>query len=585
MGRFKSFIASIWHFIKLKPIVAVIPAISLGTAAAIAVTVLAVNHFKNSEGSGYYFPSMSSYVSSAPDTLNQTSDIQEVSSVVSVAASVIQPIKKKVAYKGKDINVAAVEVAKPDSVEDSENGSYVKETPEQGAPVTPVIPTTFFGGSKASTERYTYGIDVSSHNKAIDWAAVKASNVKFAMIRCGYRGYLTGKIVMDSSFEYNIENAYKNGISVGVYFYSTATNELEAMEEAAYVVELVKAKAQIGIKLSYPIAYDFEEFYNTDDRSRAKFLSKSQISSDASAFLEYIKSSGYNPMFYAGKNPMKNNFESYLASKYNFWLANYANATEYAGKFFMWQFTSSGSINGIAGRVDFNVQGFRNNDNLPRFSICQKSGVAGYKSPTLSSEQVLTLTANEIYPYRNTYTDEFKEIKVGKVYCYVQTADLFAPFETTKQKYKTNTAEQTYKYPIADNSYKTGNLIPAGTELEVRGVWGNSWIEVKYGGNVCYVMVNNLANIGDVSPADTPNNTNSSSSSSADDTTSKDSSTDSSLNSNSSDSFTSGNASDDSLPSASSEDDISEDTETKNSSSDSLTSEQLNASLNESKSS
>ena len=316
--------------------------------------------------------------------------------------------------------------------------------------------------------------------------------MQFAMIRCGYRGYLTGKIVMDAGFEYNIENAHKNGIPVGIYFYSTAVNETEAMEEAAYVIEIVKEKAKKGIKLSYPIAYDFEEFYNTDNRSRAKALSKSQISSDAAAFLDFIKSSGYAPMFYAGKNPMKDNFEPYLASKYNFWLANYANATEYEGKFYMWQFTSSGQVSGIEGRVDMNVCGFENGDNLLRFSTCNRQGAPAYSRPYASSDVITELTENEIYFYRNTYNSNFKELKIGDKYCYVAASDLTSPFKSTNLTYKTANKETVYRYPVADDTYKTEESVPEETKLNVRGVWEDKWVEIKYGGKVCYIKAGDL---------------------------------------------------------------------------------------------
>ncbi|MBO4692829.1 MAG: glycoside hydrolase family 25 protein [Clostridia bacterium] len=470
------------RFLKSKPFAAAIPAAILGVAAATAVTAIVVKHYKSGAPQRYFALSASSSASDNTSDLSSKTDEIPV-----VAPPVEQPVNKNVSYKGKNIKVPKVEVAKANSQEDNKNGKYTKEKASK-VPMASGITISECKGPK----NYTYGIDVSSHNGSIDWAAVKQSGVQFAMIRCGYRGWLTGKIVMDACFEYNIQNAYSNGIPVGVYFYSTATNETEAIQEAAYVVELIKTQADKGIRISYPIAYDFEEFYNTDDRSRAKALSKAQISSDAAAFLDYIKSSGYSPLFYAGKSPIKNNFEQYLTSKYNVWLANYANATEYEGKFFMWQFTSSGQVDGIGGRVDLNVRGFENNDNLLKFSICNTPRAVAYKAPSASSETVLTLSTNEMYLYRNTYNANFKELKIDGQYCYVSTSCLSAPFAAPTNQYTTGAAEEIYKYPVADNSYKTGGAVPAGTALDVRGIWGTVWAEIKYGGSICYIKADKL---------------------------------------------------------------------------------------------
>ncbi|MBO4693265.1 MAG: hypothetical protein J5659_02580 [Clostridia bacterium] len=338
---------------------------------------------------------------------------------------------------------------------------------------------------------YRYGIDVSKHNGSIDWAAVKQSGVQFAMIRCGYRGWLTGNIVTDERFDYNILNAYNNGIAVGVYFYSTAVNESEAVEEAAWVASVLQSKAASGISITYPVAYDFEEFYNTDNRSRAKNLSKDQISKNAAAFLNYIGACGYTPLFYAGKNPIRNNFESYLSTDYSLWLANYARATEYEGKFFMWQFTSSGQVNGISGRVDLDVCGFENSDNLLRFSLCNTQGAPGYSSTDFSAAPAIYLNLNEVYFYRNTYDGKMKELKIGGKYYYVPANVLTAPFTEASGVYITHIAEEIYNRPIDSDAYKTGIIIPAKSQLVSRSIWTN-WMEIKYGDSIYYIKTDNL---------------------------------------------------------------------------------------------
>ena len=104
------------------------------------------------------------------------------------------------------------------------------------------------------TSGTSIGIDVSKWNYNIDWKKVANSGVEFAIIRCGYRGYGSGEILMDPFFEQNINGALKNGIKVGVYFFSAAINEQEAQEEARWVINVIKK-----YRITYPVVYDFEE--------------------------------------------------------------------------------------------------------------------------------------------------------------------------------------------------------------------------------------------------------------------------------------------------------------------------------------
>lgn len=489
MYKIKVFFSVIRRYIKLNPLVAVIPASILGVAAATALVFAVVNASK-SDNTVKYISSETSAYDTAPVVPVSVPQIDETIS----SAPVIQPTEKQVEYKGKNINVAKVEIAEKDSKEDAENGRYVAEQVKQKAQLQTTDTTTPSAQPAVNLIEYkkprndfTGGIDVSSHNGEIDWAKVKADGVQFAMIRLGYRGYLTGKIVLDAAFEYNIENAYKNGIDVGVYFYSTATNETEALEEAAYVVEVIKAKEEKGIKLTYQIAYDFEEFYNKDDRTRAKGLTSAQISKNTAAFLDYIKSAGYKPMLYAGKNPVKTYWEPSVASKYDFWLAHYTEATEYTGKFFMWQYTSSGKVNGIDGRVDLNICGFENNDNLPQFLICRDDGVKALGSPKDDSEVLLTLHKYTVYLCRNTYDCEYKELKISGKYYYVRADELSEiPFVTPETAYKTTQDTVLYNKPF-DDTYKTDMVLPAESDVEVVGIWQDKWAEIEYKGKTYYV--------------------------------------------------------------------------------------------------
>ena len=204
------------------------------------------------------------------------------------------------------------------------------------------------------------GIDVSIYQGIIDWKKVKDDNVDFVIIRAGYRGYgSNGTLVTDGKFKANIEGAIKNNIDVGVYFFSQAINEKEAIEEANYVLNLVK-----GYKIAYPIVIDTEESSSPSKQGRADGLSKEERTIVVKAFCNTIVNAGYEPMIYANKWWLTEKLDLSKLSNYIVWLAHYTGATkdnpflkqsDYKGKYVMWQYTDKGSINGITGYVDLNV--------------------------------------------------------------------------------------------------------------------------------------------------------------------------------------------------------------------------------------
>ena len=104
-------------------------------------------------------------------------------------------------------------------------------------------------------KKKTLGIDISSWQGDINFAKVKNSGIDFIMIRCGFRNLSNDEIHEDSKFKYNIKEANSYEIPVGIYFYGTAINEKEALEEASYVLNLIK-----DYDVTYPVVYDFELF-------------------------------------------------------------------------------------------------------------------------------------------------------------------------------------------------------------------------------------------------------------------------------------------------------------------------------------
>ncbi|MCM1111660.1 MAG: Ig-like domain-containing protein [Muribaculum sp.] len=194
------------------------------------------------------------------------------------------------------------------------------------------------------------GIDVSRHNGAIDWKAVKNSGVTYVIIRCGYRGYTQGSLIIDSTFEQNIKGATAAGLNVGVYFFSQAVDEVEAVQEASFVLDAVK-----GYRLSYPVFLDVEYSGAAGNKGRADGLGRAERTAVCRAFCETIRSGGYTAGVYANKTWLETMIDPGQLGAYKIWLAQYAAAPTYQGRYDMWQYKSTGKVSGISGNVDMNL--------------------------------------------------------------------------------------------------------------------------------------------------------------------------------------------------------------------------------------
>ena len=193
------------------------------------------------------------------------------------------------------------------------------------------------------------GIDVSTYNGTIDWTAVKNSGISFVIIRCGFRGYTKGGLIYDSKYKSYIQGATAAGLKVGLYFFSQAKNEAEAVEEASLCVNLAQ-----GNTISYPIFID-SEYANGSRTGRADGLDKATRTAVCRAFCETIKSAGYTPGVYASKSWLNDKLDASQLSSYKIWLAHYTGQTDYTGKYDLWQHTAKGSVNGIKGNVDLDI--------------------------------------------------------------------------------------------------------------------------------------------------------------------------------------------------------------------------------------
>ena len=190
------------------------------------------------------------------------------------------------------------------------------------------------------------GIDVSTWNGQIDWSQVARSGVSYAIIRAGYRGSSTGALIRDSAFSRNASGATAAGIRVGIYIFSQATNEAEAVEEASMAVQLAS-----GYHVSLPIFIDVEGSGGRGDR-----VSVAQRTANIAAFCRTVENSGYKAGVYANKSWFTHNINVGALTGYHIWLAQYAAKPTYtASRYDIWQYSSSGRISGIKGNVDMNM--------------------------------------------------------------------------------------------------------------------------------------------------------------------------------------------------------------------------------------
>ena len=197
---------------------------------------------------------------------------------------------------------------------------------------------------------------MSYHNKGINWDAVRAQGIDFAIIRLGYRGWETGMLHDDTCFLQNLRGAKEAGLKVGVYIYSTAVNAPEAKEEAAFVLTRLK-----GFPLDLPVYFDTEQSGDYP-YGRADRLHKTRRYEIISSFCRAIEAGGYRVGVYSGQNYLKNHVAFHTISSNPVWLASYTvynRLPDFPYTYDMWQFTDRGVVAGVRGAVDMTaVYGF-----------------------------------------------------------------------------------------------------------------------------------------------------------------------------------------------------------------------------------
>ena len=196
---------------------------------------------------------------------------------------------------------------------------------------------------------YEIGVDVSEHKLEIDWQAVADAGVDFAIIRIGGRLMQSGGLYEDAYFRANLEGAKAAGLKVGVYFFSQAITVEEAGEEGDFVLEYLD-----GYDLTYPVVFDWEVIGT--ESARTYGLDTETLCACANTFCSMVEEAGYEAMIYLTSYAGYIKYDLSQVMEYDFWLAQYSDTPDFYYDFQMWQYSSTGSVDGISGDVDLNLQ-------------------------------------------------------------------------------------------------------------------------------------------------------------------------------------------------------------------------------------
>lgn len=289
-------------------------------------------------------------------------------------------------------------------------------------------------------------IDVSKWQGKIDWNKVKESGVEAAFIRIGYRAE-NGVIYKDDTADYNIQQADKAGVLVGVYFFSTATSTEEALEEANWTKAAIK-----GYSISYPVVYDCEGYKNAT--SRMYSLTKEERTTHALTYMEAMADAGYDVMFYGARNEIMDSIDwdmEKIEKTAKVWLAHYSNVTypqidtpDYVGRLHAWQYTNKGRVDGISVDVDLVVCYFENKKAKPK----DKKAMPEEAKAPKSQEELQYTEVNELV--------------------------------TAKDEVNMREAASTKSTVVA--------LLENGTTVTRLGIGKNGWSKLSYNGQIVYAI-------------------------------------------------------------------------------------------------
>lgn len=303
------------------------------------------------------------------------------------------------------------------------------------------------------------GIDVSKWNGTIDWNKVKNSGIDYAIIRAGY-----GTSTVDPMFHTNIKGAIDAGLKVGVYWFSYATSSEKAKIEAQKCLETISPYKK---NITYPVFYDFE--YESVDYAikQGVTITKDLASEMANTFVNYTKSQGYDSGIYTNLDFSNKYFTTDLLHNNNMWIAQYRSECTFAKPYMMWQYTESGKVDGINGKVDLNY-------------TCLKSMTHDYNGNDIPK------------------VDSPKNVQVQKVYNVKVNSRTSSSLNLSWSKVDGATGYIVQRYDSSSNTYKTivTQSGESNTSYNVKNLNGGTTYKYKV---KAYKIVNNKTYYGPAS--------------------------------------------------------------------------------------
>lgn len=277
------------------------------------------------------------------------------------------------------------------------------------------------------------GIDISKHNGKIDFTKVKKAGVDFVIIRAGFGKEATQK---DPLFDENYVGATKAGLPVGAYWYSYAKTPEEAKKEAQVCYDVVKGK-----KFEYPIFFDIEE--------KVAFASK-KADTICKAFCDFMEEKGFFAGIYISRSPAQSYLSMETRNRYAMWLAEYNKKLNYNGSYGMWQYSSTGVVEGVKGSVDrdyayVDYPAIIKAKGLNGFKKTAEKKAAPAKKPKHGEGQLITLLHKNLY--RDAYTKTYNKQISGSFYVY--------DGEEVNKRYRITTRRQ-YCGKLPASEYVTG---------------------------------------------------------------------------------------------------------------------------------
>lgn len=280
-----------------------------------------------------------------------------LAAVIAVAAVGLLAVLVALAARGCRASEPAPEAADPHAgmVQVNDGAGLVWITPAEGAAVSTLAAEDFTADEATGWPVYVgeaftalRGIDVADFQKNIDWAAVKAAGIDFAIIRCGYRGYEQGTLNPDSEFAASIEGAKAAGLQVGAYYFSQATTPDEAAQEALHALTLC-----YGYDLDLPIYWDWEVLSGVD--ARANRVAWGDLTDMAVAFCSTVENNGCEAGIYFNRQLGYYAYDWARLTDYEAWVADYNSYPDFYYRADVWQYSPGAEVPGVDIITDMNL--------------------------------------------------------------------------------------------------------------------------------------------------------------------------------------------------------------------------------------